>query len=103
MFLIFQPIYSQEIGVNKVPNQKHVGEFPYEMEGRVEDRTPLTDFDDCTKWKVTSNNCEAKLFRTQEQKVYRKYSRKLIYKAIDKKAEFTVELIKPIELKEPWD
>ena len=101
--LCFQIINSQGIVLNSDPDQKKTGQIPYEMEGRKEDRIPFADFDDCTQWKVTSKNCEVKLYRTQEQHVYRKYSGKVIYKTTAKKAEFTIELIDPIVLKEPWD
>ena len=103
ILLNLQYVNSQSIGVNHDPNQKQIGEMPYEMKGREEDRIPIANFDDCTKWKVTSKNCDVKLFRTQEQHVYRAYSGKVIYKATDKNAEFTVQLINPIELKDPWD
>lgn len=101
--LILQTLVGQKLGINNDPNQKHIGEMPYEMEGREEDRIHLVDFDDCTKWKVTSKNCDVQLFRTQEERVYREYSGKIIYKTLDKNAEFTVELLSPLDLKEPWD
>ncbi len=93
----------QGVGVNQDPFQKGIGEIPYEMKGRVEERKPLISFDDCTQWEVSSKNCDVKLYRTQEQRVFRKYSGKIIYKTTAKKAEFSVKLKSPILLKEPWD
>lgn len=94
---------AQNTGINKDPNQKQIGSMPYEMYGRKEERVPIADFDDCTKWKLTSNNCDVKLYRTKEQRVFREYSGKVVYKALKKKAHFNVELIKPILLDNPWD
>ncbi|RLD77136.1 MAG: hypothetical protein DRJ07_15175, partial [Bacteroidetes bacterium] len=93
----------QGVGVNQDPFQKGIGEIPYEMKDRVEERKPLISFDDCTQWEVSSKNCDVKLYRTQEQRVFRKYSGKIIYKTTAKKTEFSVKLKSPILLKEPWD
>ena len=102
-FYSFIIVSGQGTGINRDPYQKSIGEMPYEMKDRTEERIPLISFDDAEKWKVTTKNCEVKLYRTKEQRVFREYSGKIIYKTTAKKAEFNVELIDPVELKEPWD
>ena len=96
-------VNGQTSGVNKDPDQKLIGELPYEMQGRTEDRVPLVDFNDCSKWEVSADQCEVKLVRSQEQRVFRKFSGKVIYMAKAKKAGFTIRLRQPIPLTQPWD
>ncbi len=103
LLLGVQVTNSQGIGENQDLFQKGIGEMPYEMKGRVEKRVPLASFDNCTQWEVSTQNCDVKLYRTQEQRVFRKFSGKIIYKTKAKKAEFSVKLKSPILLKEPWD
>jgi len=99
----FSVVFGQGTGINNDPFQKGIGEMPYEMKGRVEKRVPLISFDDATKWEVSTKNCNAKLYRTQEQRVFRKYSGKIIYKTTAKKAEFDVKLLNPVQLDQDWD
>jgi hypothetical protein len=94
----------QGVGINIDPQQKATGDKPYEMQGRQEVREPFITFDDCTKWQVTVNKGEAKLFRTQEQRVVTDYSGRVEYKTDTAgKAGFRVELVTPIKLKKEWD
>ena len=104
-FLLFltNSLNAQESGANNDPTQKKIGEIPYEMKGRIDSRIPLVAFDDCTKWQVTAENAEAKLFRTQEERVIGEYSGKVNYITKSPAAGFRVELKEPILLKEGWD
>ena len=56
-------------GINEDPKQKSIGSIPYEMIGRKETREPLLTFDDCTQWQVRTDQADAALYRTKEQRV----------------------------------
>lgn len=91
------------VGQNNDPNQKAVGDIPYEMKGRTEAREPLLTFDDCTQWQTRTENAEATLYRTQEQRVVGSYSGKVEYKTTQAKAGFRVELIQPLRFEKEWN
>ena len=103
LLILTNSLNAQESGANNDPTQKKIGEIPYEMKGRIDSRIPLVAFDDCTKWQVTAENAEAKLFRTQEERVIGEYSGKVNYITKSPAAGFRVELKEPILLKEGWD
>ena len=50
------------------------------MIGRKETREPLLTFDDCTQWQVRTDQADAALYRTKEQRVVGNYSGKVVYK-----------------------
>lgn len=95
---------AQILGINHDPDQKEVGEKPYEMEGRKEAREPDITFDDCTIWQIRNVAGEAALFRTREQQVITDYSGKVTYTSdTAKNVHFRVELVSPQKLKQEWD
>ena len=97
-------LFGQGAGVNDDPKQQSKGDKPYEMKDRKEIREPLITFDDCTKWQVKVQKGEARLYRTQEQRVVTEYSGKVEYKSDSSKAaRFRVELVNPVLLKKEWD
>lgn len=90
-------------GINEDPKQKSIGSIPYEMIGRKETREPLLTFDDCTQWQVRTDQADAALYRTKEQRVVGNYSGKVVYKTKQSKAGFRVELVKPYQFQKEWD
>ena len=90
-------------GINEDPKQKSIGSIPYEMIGRKETREPLLTFDDCTQWQVRTDQADAALYRTKEQRVVGDYSGKVVYKTKQSKAGFRVELVKPYQFQKEWD
>ena len=89
---------------NTDPSPATPGEPPYEMAGRVEERTPLVAFDDVEGWTVEGTNAEGWLTRTKEQRLhYRPYAAKLVYVARGKRPSLLVRPPKPIPIPEPWD
>lgn len=102
-FLFLFPVAAQQKGINNDPSQTKVGEKPYEMENRVEDKTPIATFEDCTKWTVETENCKANLYRTEEEKLYRKYSGRLVFTPSEKEAKITLKLEKPVLLNDSCD
>ncbi len=101
--VILSPLYPQSRGVNHDPNQMKIGEKPYEMVDRVEQREPAATFMDCSQWIVETVNCTAGLYRTQEERLYREYCGNLNFTATNNKAEITLRLVNPIVLHEEWD
>lgn len=67
------------------------------MAARREDKVPLVVFDDCEKWIIETENCEADLYLSSEQRLFRPTSGKLVYKTTNKEA--SVKLIYPKSLK----
>jgi hypothetical protein len=103
MLLTANSLYSQERGINQDPEAKKIGEIPYEMKDRKDNRVPLATFDDCTKWQVTADQAEVKLYRTREERVVGDYSGKVVYRTKSPAAGFRVELVEPILLGQEWD
>jgi hypothetical protein len=106
LFLIIfytSSVFAQKRGVNNDPFQIKVGEKPYEMVGRAEDNIPVATFEDCTKWIVETENCKANLYRTEEEKLFREYSGKLVFTPTAKESEITLRLEKPVLLNDDWD
>ncbi|MFA5814276.1 MAG: hypothetical protein WC865_01460 [Bacteroidales bacterium] len=74
------------------------------MKDRKEIREPFITFDDCALWQVKVQKGEAKLYRTQEQRVISEFSGKVEYKPDTSKVmHFRVELVNPQKLKKEWD
>ncbi|MCF6357986.1 MAG: hypothetical protein L3J54_09300, partial [Draconibacterium sp.] len=96
-------LFAQKRGMNTDPFQSKKGEKPYEMANRLEDKTPVATFEDCTKWIVETKNCDANLYHTEEEKLFRKYSGKLVFKPTAKESEITLRLENPIQLNDDWD
>ena len=88
--LVIQLNFCQGFDSIKQLDSTMIGQMPYEMEGRPEDRIPLADFNERRLWKVTTNNCTATLNITKEQRVYRPYSGKVIYTPLNKESSFTI-------------
>lgn len=105
LFVILLPSFlsAQQKGINNDPLQTIVGEKPYEMANRVEDKTPVATFEDCTKWTVETGNCRANLYRTEEEKLYRNYSGKLVFTPSKKESKIILKLDKPVILNDNWD
>ncbi len=95
--------FAQKRGANNDPFQKKVGEKPYEMADRLEDKIPVATFEDCTKWIIETENCDANLYRTEEEKLFRKYAGKLVFTPTAKESEITLRIEKPVLLNDEWD
>ncbi|HOX38565.1 MAG TPA: hypothetical protein PL033_11300 [Candidatus Brocadiia bacterium] len=89
--------------LNDDPNPGPVGEMPYEMAGREEERAPLVDFQNLDGWIAEGWDAEGKLFGSREQRLYRDKSAKLVYKGTSPLATLLVRPEKPIPIPEPWD
>jgi hypothetical protein len=68
-----------------------------------DDRRPATDFDDCTRWFVETENCEASLCRSNQEIVTDQYSGKITYRTSAPKASIFVGLVDPMPLTDAWD
>lgn len=90
-------------GSNDDPRPGPVGQPPYEMAGRPEMHPALAHFADCTVWQVDAVDAEAELYRTQEQRLFRDYCGKLVYRATGKRPAITVRPQAPIPIPKPWD
>jgi len=88
---------------NNDPNPGPIGEKPYEMEGRKEERIPLIDFKDVSDWLVEGSNAEGWLYLTQEQKLYHDTCAKLVYVGKGENPSLLVKPEKPINIPESWD
>ncbi len=95
--------YAQKRGSNFDPESAAMGTKPYEMAARQEDKEPLADFDNCEKWIIETENAEADLYLSSEQRLFRPTSGKLVYKTTNKEASIKMIYEKPIDIKEPWD
>jgi len=96
-------LLAQQKGVNNDPTQSKIGEKPYEMANRMEDKTPIATFEDCTKWLIETEDCEASLYRTEEEKLFRQYSGKLVFIPKAKKSNIILRLEQPVLLNDEWD
>jgi len=90
-------------GANVDPAPGPDGAKPYEMAGREEKRAPLATFVDCTEWVVECENAEAHLYRTKEQRLFREYCGKLVYRATGDSPVVTVRLAKKRLIPGPSD
>jgi hypothetical protein len=90
-------------GSNTDPNPGPPGQPPYEMAGRPEAHPPVAHFADCTQWVVETEDADASLYRTQEQRLFRDFCGKLVYHATGKRPVITVRPKEPIPIPEPWD
>ena len=103
VLFLFSAAFAQKSGENRDPDPQGKGVRPYEMKERTEERTPIITFEDCTQWLVESKGCEAGLYRSNDQLLYRDYAGKVIYKAIDRQSEITLKLKKAISFDNSWD
>jgi hypothetical protein len=101
--IVFQVSVAQKRGVNYDPESNATGVKPYEMASRQQDKVPLADFDDCTKWFVETENCRADLFLTTEQRLFRENCGKLVYTTTEKRASVALRLENPVAIDDPWD
>ncbi len=90
-------------GSNDDPHPGPAGQPPYEMKGRAELHPALAHFADCTVWQVDAEDAEAELYRTQEQRLFREFCGKLVYRATGKHPVITVRPQEPLPIPEPWD
>ena len=88
---------------NRDPSPGPEGEKPYEMEGRKEERSPFIDFQDVTGWLVEGRNAEGRLYRSNEQKIYRDHCAKLVYVGGEGDPSLLVRPGEPIIVPDPWD
>ncbi len=102
--LIFvQLCFAQKRGLNYDPESNAVGVKPYEMAGRQEDRVPLAKFDDCERWFIETENCDADLYLTSEQRLFRDKCGKLVYNTQERRASIILRYEDPVSINEPWD
>lgn len=98
---------SQDVIVHEAsnvdPHPGPVGEQPYEMAGRVEERTPLITFEDVTGWEVEGTDAEGWLFSTEEQKIFRDRCAKLVYVGLGDSPSILVRPKTPLQIPAPWD
>lgn len=86
------------------PNPGPPGERPYEMANRTEEREPLLTFDQPDRFTIqASDNLQAALYRSDEQKLYRDFCGKLAWEAAAPHGEIRVNLNTPLAIPEPWD
>lgn len=103
-FLLFSTLcFTQKRGVNFDPESESIGVKPYEMAMRKEDKVPIITFDNCDKWIIETENSEADLYLSSEQRLFRDTSGKLVYKTTNKEASVSLLYETPITLKDPWD
>ena len=92
--------------VNDVDPQAPVGERPYEMveAGRVEERTPLVDFEDLAGWTVEMyDGAEAKLARSREQQMWGQHVAKVEYRGTQPGSRFIVRPPRPVPVPDQFD
>ncbi len=103
LVLFSLPLGAQEPGRNYDPDPQGRGQRPYEMAGRQETRPPALTFEDCTRWTVETRGCEAGLYRSDDQLLYRDHVGKLIYKATARISEIVVKPLRPVKMDSTWD
>ena len=89
-------------GLNKDIHVTKVGVKPYEMKNTSLKKATLS-FMDCSKWYVQTENCEAALYRSNQEIVADEFSGKIVYKTTAPKASVFLGLTKPMELNYIWD
>lgn len=94
---------AQKKGLNFDPGSEAIGDRPYEMETRHEKKNPFVSFDNCEKWIIETENCNADLYLSSEQRIYSSKTGKLVYRTTNKEASIKLIYEKPIEIPEPWD
>ena len=72
-------------GLNKDIHVTKVGVKPYEMKNTSLKKATLS-FMDCSKWYVQTENCEAALYRSNQEIVADEFSGKIVYKTTAPKA-----------------
>jgi hypothetical protein len=79
--------------------------MPYEMVGRAEPHKPLFDFDDVSRWVVEGHGVDARLYRTAEQRLWRPYAAKVVYRSDGQTPDgsFILRPREPIVLPADWD
>lgn len=80
-----------------------IGQMPYEMKDRKEERTPFLTFEDCSGWIVESSGANAFLNRSQDQRMFNHNSGELTYLATDTNSTITVRAKTAVAIPEPWD
>jgi hypothetical protein len=95
--------FTQKRGINFDPSSQAIGDKPYEMATRKENKVPVVDFENCEKWIIETENAETDLYLSSEQRIFGQTSGKLVYKTTQKKASVRLIYEEPIEIKEPWD
>ena len=107
LFLGGLPLMAQDTLVHEALNADvaagPVGERPYEMAGRVEERPPLVAFDDVSGWAVEGREAEGWLYRSQEQRLYRDHCAKLVYFGTGGNPSLLVRPKEPLTIPDPWD
>ncbi len=92
------PAFVQQ-AVNGPPPDERVGERPYEMAGRKEERTPLVDFEDLSGWKVAGfDGGKATLQRSREQQMWGDSVAKVTYSGETKSGRIEISPPNPIEV-----
>ena len=88
---------------NQDPNPGPPGTPPYEMKDRKERRGPLVTWQDVSGWRVEGKNAEGWLYRSEEQKLFRKTCGKLVYVSRGEHPELTLTPPQPLRLQDPWE
>ncbi|NLC58256.1 MAG: hypothetical protein GX774_15595 [Armatimonadetes bacterium] len=92
--------------INDLPADAPVGQRPYEMEWakRVEERTPLVDFEDLTGWTVELyDGAECELSRSREQQMWGRYVAKVKYRGTGSGSRFTIRPPQPLPIQGTFD
>jgi hypothetical protein len=92
-----------ERGANVDSDPQGIGQMPYEMQGRKEDRSPILTFGDCSVWTVESEGAKASLYRSQDQRMFDYDSGKLTFEATADKSSILLRHDEGIPLSDPWD
>lgn len=89
--------------INDPPRVK-TGARPYEMEGRLEDRTPLFGFQDLRGWTVELHDgAQAELVRTREQQLWGDYVARLTFRGASSASRVVLRPPQPIPIPEAFD
>ena len=89
------------LGSNVDSTLTRPGEIPYEM--KRDERKPTVSFDDCTRWFVETEHCDATLCRSNQEIVTDEYSGKIRYRTAQPQASIFVGLVEPLALADDWD
>ncbi len=85
--------------VNEPPPDEKVGERPYEMARRSEERVPLADFEDLSGWDVKGyDGGKATLSRSREQQMWGEFVARITYSGETKNGRVEISPPEPVEI-----
>ena len=89
---------------NEPPPDEKVGERPYEMAGRTEERVPLVDFEDLSGWEVRGyDGGKATLSRSREEQIWGKYVARITYSGETRNGRVEICPPEPVEIPGAFD